>query len=434
MNVELVGHATIAIKSDNFTMLCDPWLVGGFCGSAMIWQYPPRIKGIEDFKKIDCMYISHDHFDHMNIETLKKIDKNIPIYMFNFHDNKNLLINLKDLGFQNINICEPWKKVNINSDTSITIFPSDLEYADSSALITHKGFNVYHGNDNMLNADTYKKISKLCKVDLAFMPYCGLSGFPSAYEFDKNLKDELATKKRNETLKKFYDCVVALDPKKAVPAAGDLCIITKDTLWANYYDRSSPIEAVNEAPKNLQDVIIDMKPNDTFYQEEGLVRFESKEKWDYNAEDQNKFSQLNHVKSEVDKLENWLHFEDVDNEQFKQNVKKYFQLGLEKYKDLAKLVGDYTFVINMDNGKNLNYSLTIDFKTMKIIENSTENYNKRIKIRPEIFCKIMKRNIQWSEAYAALKMKLDRKPYNNYNLKFWKWLYCLDAMQDFSYN
>ncbi len=37
--------------------------------------------------------------------------------MFNFHDNKNLLINLKDLGFQNINICEPWKKVNINSDT-----------------------------------------------------------------------------------------------------------------------------------------------------------------------------------------------------------------------------------------------------------------------------------------------------------------------------
>jgi hypothetical protein len=133
-------------------------------------------------------------------------------------------------------------------------------------------------------------------------------------------------------------------------------------------------------------------------------------------------------------LENWLHFEDVDNEQFKQNVKKYFQLGLEKYEDLAKLVGDYTFVINMDNGKNLNYSLTIDFKTMKIIENSTENYNKRIKIRPEIFCKIMKRNIQWSEAYAALKMKLDRKPYNNYNLKFWKWLYCLDAMQDFSYN
>ena len=57
---------------------------------------------------------------------------------------------------------------------------------------------MYHGNDNILNEKTLAKISSLAKIDIAFLPYVGFSGYPACYEFDQKLKRKLGQKKKKE--------------------------------------------------------------------------------------------------------------------------------------------------------------------------------------------------------------------------------------------
>ena len=424
MKVHLIGHATILLKDKNFSLICDPWLEGGSLTNGTIWQYPPRVRNAKDFKEFKYIYISHDHDDHCHIETSKFIDKKTPIFILNFKDNKNLLYKLKDLNYKNINIVEPWTKRKIEDDVYITIFPADTGYADSSALINYKNYSIYHGNDNVLSPASYEKIGKLSKVNLSFLPFAALSGYPSSYEFEEETKKKLAEKKKREKLEVFYKCVRALNPDVAVPAAADLHVIGGDVPLLGI---STPIDAINNAPNDIKKKLLDMRPEDIFSMEEGFIPYKDRDEWDYTEEDKKRFAELPHVKKVIDQTNKWLLTENIDEENYKKLVKKYFEEGLEKFKNIAKEVGDYIFTLRSTNNKNLNFDISIDFNDFTISEKFNENYSKKINIRPEILCKIIKREYLWSDAHAGLRMTLDRKPINNYNIKFWQWIYCLDS-------
>lgn len=435
MEVQLVGHATILLndKKNGFNFICDPWLEGEYVNNCTVWQFPPREFGLEEIGKLKYIYISHDHEDHCNAETLKKIDKNTPIFILKFIENRNLIRRLKEMRFENITEIEGWKKHQIDNDTNITIFPSDLGYVDSSALIEYKNFVVYHGNDNVLFPATVKKISKLKnKIDIAFMPYAGFSGFPSSYEFDEELKKKLAEKKKNERLDSFYKCIEALNPDKVVPAAGDLVIVGEDKAEANYFDRASPTEAINKAPENLKNKIIDMKPGDIFSKTKGMIKYDSKNKWDYTTESQKKFYSLPKVKNEIDKYENWLKDLKINQECFQKMVIDFFTKSLKQ--NVTDKLKNYKFLLISEEKFNekLSINLIIDFNTKEIkILNNVKNidYSKKIIVDPYILCRIIRHEILWGDAYCGLSLKLDRRPYDNYNLDFWKWLYGTDAIE-----
>ena len=429
MEVQLIGHATILLKDKNFSLVCDPWLEGGHVCNCTVWQYPPRITSTKNFNNFDCMYISHDHEDHCNFETLQLVNKDTPIYILNFENNKNLIMRLNELRFKNITVVEPWKKTKIAKNTSITIFPSDLKYADSSALIDYKDFSIYHGNDNVLKPSTLEKIGKLSKINIAFLPYAGLSGFPISYEFSFETKKKFAEKKKKDKLDAFYENVRSLNAEKSVPAAGDLCFVGNNNEWANYFDRASPIEVINFAPKDIKDKILDMRPNDIYSAEKGFIPSSGRDKWNYIIEDQKKFAKLPYVQKELKKYEDWLFGIKINNNNFKKLVFKYFETGLAKYSDIAKSIGNYIFTLQSSNEKNLKLELSIDFNTLKISDSFNQNYSKKFIIRPEILCRIIRREFLWSDAYCGLRMRLDRRPANNYNLNFWKWIYVMDSMK-----
>jgi len=427
MDVQLIGHATVLIKDNDFSLICDPWLKGDFVNNCTVWQFPPREFGIETISKFKYIYISHDHEDHCNAETLKFINKKTPIFIHKFNENKNLIKRLTSMNFTNVTEIEGWKKYEIDKDTSITIFPSDLGYVDSSALIQYKDLNVYHGNDNVLFPETVKKISKLSNIDIAFMPYAGFSGFPSCYEFSDEIKNKLAEKKKNEKLKSFYDCVEALNPKKVVPAAGDLIIVGENKAWANYFDRTSPTEAIEKAPKNIKDKMLDMRPGD-IYSNGRLIKYKSKNNWEYTSESQEKFYSQDHVKNEVKKYEKWIQDLNISQENFSNLVLNFLKKGLEN--KVSKLIKNYKFLLISKNN-NLNTSLLVDFdkkKIDKIEDQNFSNYSKKIIVDPLVLCRIIRHEILWGDAYCGLSLVVDRKPYDNYNLNFWKWLYGLDAL------
>ena len=78
-----IGHSSVLIQLDNLNILTDP-IWSQRC-SPFSWIGPKRVSSpglkIKDLPKIDLVLISHNHYDHMDIPTLKKLQEkfNMPI-------------------------------------------------------------------------------------------------------------------------------------------------------------------------------------------------------------------------------------------------------------------------------------------------------------------------------------------------------------------
>ncbi len=81
MRVTWIGHATVLVQADGVNILTDPvWseTVGPF-GFGPRRVADPGIR-FEDLPKIDLILVSHNHYDHMDLATLKRLwDRDRPL-------------------------------------------------------------------------------------------------------------------------------------------------------------------------------------------------------------------------------------------------------------------------------------------------------------------------------------------------------------------
>jgi len=70
-----VGHSTVLIQMDGINILCDP--IWSMRASPFSWIGPRRHRApgirFEDLPPIDIVLQSHDHYDHLDIPTVKRI-------------------------------------------------------------------------------------------------------------------------------------------------------------------------------------------------------------------------------------------------------------------------------------------------------------------------------------------------------------------------
>ena len=244
MKITYPGHANVLVEG-RLNFMCDPWLVGPHVANCSVWFYPPRRTQVEDLPKLDFIFISHDHHDHCNANTIKALPKNIPYYILDFPNNHDIVLKrLKACGAQNINVIPARTRTKISDDAYITIYKSDEGFIDSAAIIEIDGRTLLHVNDCVLAKSTYAEIGEKNSIDIAFLPYAGFSGFPGMYEFPDEIKKKFAEQKKLKLLQDFFTSADALKTTYAVPAAGDLVILKKGFTWLNYYDRSSPDEVL----------------------------------------------------------------------------------------------------------------------------------------------------------------------------------------------
>lgn len=75
LRVTFVNHATVLVQTAGLNILTDPvWSlrVGPVAGIGVERHRPPGIR-FEDLPTIDVVLLSHDHYDHMDIPTLRRI-------------------------------------------------------------------------------------------------------------------------------------------------------------------------------------------------------------------------------------------------------------------------------------------------------------------------------------------------------------------------
>lgn len=77
VRVTMVNHATLLVQMDGLNILTDP--VWSERVSPLSWAGPARHKepgiAFEDLPPIDVVVLSHDHYDHCDVATLKRLDQ-----------------------------------------------------------------------------------------------------------------------------------------------------------------------------------------------------------------------------------------------------------------------------------------------------------------------------------------------------------------------
>lgn len=126
-----IGHATYLIQAYGLNILTDP--VWNNRSSPWSWIGPKRYQdpGIkfEDLPKIDIILLSHNHYDHMEVPTLKKLEERDNPVIYTGLGNKEYLKkreikNVIDMDWWDKEVYTGTPKANKDLTVEVTYLPS----------------------------------------------------------------------------------------------------------------------------------------------------------------------------------------------------------------------------------------------------------------------------------------------------------------------
>jgi UDP-MurNAc hydroxylase len=269
----------------------DPWLTDGeYYGAWSHFPYFDFNKNLDEINSYNAIYISHIHPDHCSEDTLKKINKNIPIYIHSYHT-KFLKLKLQSLGFSIIEL-ENGKRTQLNKNAYLNIFAADncdpelcfkfSGCADLSAKAEHSqqidtlsliddGKNVLMNVNDCpieLAQSTFNDIKKKYKkINVLLAGYGGAGPYPQCFE-NLNLDEKLVASKAKEKqfLNQAIKYIDEIKPDYYLPFAGTYTLTGKLSNLQNLRGVSSLDSAYNffenyYLSKKLSDKIKPLKLN-----------------------------------------------------------------------------------------------------------------------------------------------------------------------------
>ena len=249
-----IGHASFLINLDGTTILTDPIFskraspVGIFGPKRLI---PPALN-ISNLPKIDLITISHNHYDHLDINSLVKISKKNPDAQFLVPKGDKKILTKR--GIENVSEFLWWEN-SIVKNLKMTFTPvqhwSARGLGDRNKSLwggwffESSGLNLFHAGDTGYSNDFLMTREKLGAPEYALIPIGAYSPEWFMAENHVNPKDAL-------------QIAIDLDAKKSIGMHWGTFILTD--------------EAVTEPPQLLQsaleerdlpkDYFVTLKPGD----------------------------------------------------------------------------------------------------------------------------------------------------------------------------
>lgn len=162
------GHSSYLMQFKNFTVLVDPVMSGyaspiGIFGKAFEGA---DVYGVEDLPAIDLLLITHDHYDHLDYSTLRKLHPKVKTIVTSL----GVDVHLKHWGVpaEKIKSLDWWERHTINDSTVVTAAPSRHfsgrgflrgKTLWSSFVLNIQGHNIFVGGDSGYD-DQFKKIGE----------------------------------------------------------------------------------------------------------------------------------------------------------------------------------------------------------------------------------------------------------------------------------
>lgn len=171
--ITFINHVTFLIQVAGLNILTDP--IWSKRASPFSWLGPLRVRepgvAFAELPKIDVVVVSHNHYDHLDLPTLKNLQQKFaPLFLVAAGD-KALL---QKAGCVNVQELDWWDEVQVNSTTRITFTPTQHFSARTlwdrskslwgSYVIDAAGKLIYFGGDAGYSkhyVDIYKKFGPM---------------------------------------------------------------------------------------------------------------------------------------------------------------------------------------------------------------------------------------------------------------------------------
>ncbi|WP_217641266.1 MBL fold metallo-hydrolase [Desulfobacula phenolica] len=189
-NITWIGHTTFLIRISGMTILTDPFF--SKYASPFSWGGPKRMLppgiSLDNLPPIDIILVSHNHYDHLDDVTIRKLqDKDkiqvvVPLGLKSF---------FKERGYTHVSELDWYDEIKIN-DIKFSSLPavhhSGRNLSDhnktlwSSWAISSSNKKLYFSGDSAYSDNIFKKIGEeFGPFDYAFVPI-------GAYEPRKTMK------------------------------------------------------------------------------------------------------------------------------------------------------------------------------------------------------------------------------------------------------
>ena len=291
MKIKLYRSSTIGLNLSGYKILMDPWLTDGeYYGSWSHYPYYDLDKNINEINSYNAIYISHIHPDHCSDDTLKKISKEIPIYIHSYHS-KFLKLKLERIGFKVIEL-ENNKRTKLDKNAYLNIFAADncnpelcFKFAGCADFTAKEGHSqqidtlsiIDDGKNVLMNINdcpyelaksTFKDIKKQYdKINVLLTNYGGAGPYPQCFE---NLNSEekiiAAQSKEKQFLNQAINYIDEFKPNYYLPFAGTYTLTGKLSNLQTLRGVSTFDNAINffenyYSSKNLSNFIKPLKLN-----------------------------------------------------------------------------------------------------------------------------------------------------------------------------
>ena len=265
MEIEYLAHSSFLIRCNNTNLLFDPWLTGSTYNKAwFLWPLP-----IKEIKTIsaDVILISHGHEDHLNIPTLKELNKNATAF-FPFQWREGIKPFLNHLGFNEVEEAINFKTYFFN-DIEITYVSFSLEsvivikYKDEVLVNINDALNSNHENATNFMLKEIRK--RWPKIDYLLSGWSGAGYFPNQIRYPGKDDEEVGKLREQYFANNFCVYTNYLQPKYALPIAPGFVLLKKENHWINHikFARTKVQQYYNENFSNtLHTKIFVLNPGD----------------------------------------------------------------------------------------------------------------------------------------------------------------------------
>lgn len=168
------GHASILVRLSGKRILFDPVVKSKPYGNK--WVFFPENQFSEAVSGIDAVFVSHIHQDHYDVNFLKSISTNIPIFILDGRPQFEASLvsnNIKHRVIKSFEIVEVFEGVFVYG------ILNRQNGVDSSCIIFNSETKFYHGNDNYCSLTDLRDARELVgSVDFGFIPFAYINWYP----------------------------------------------------------------------------------------------------------------------------------------------------------------------------------------------------------------------------------------------------------------
>jgi CMP-N-acetylneuraminate monooxygenase len=365
---------------------------------------PPR-DWLERLVRADVVYVSHDHSDHLNEHTLKRLlaaRPDAPIVVPDFASGRCERM-LRALGFTNVTRAELGRWVALGDATRFMVLGDGAGREDSALLVEHRGHTVLDTVDCM-NPNG----GDLPHVDVLLTQFAGgATGYPVCWGelYGDERIARVVKKNRVQTQGYVLDLVAATRPRAWMPIAG---------YFVEAHPADADIRAANT--KNDPDAVADLVS--TKFPTVRTHRAVPGAAIDLAATEERDplFATLAEAPA-------------YDHDGFIQAIAEDASLpalatldGLQRYFDWAGFRGDLVLHIleTTDDFRQVVREVFVDFSTGAVTTARPPAWTRyeRMRVRSDVFRHVLRRGASWEEISIGFQARFYRDP-DVYNMDFW---------------